>query len=203
MPQPDCDSYSRRLFHLVGFLRDAGCEVTCVAAKTAGADSFSGLLTDRGVRVLFGLDPRQLAELASVGRFDWTLFGFWNNAAPHLENLRKSAPDTRIVVDSGDVHFLRNARKILRDSDGMPGRLDGSFADAAAREIDVYAAADGVLAVSTKESDLIGDLIGDPGRSYLPRGELTKLGQYRVEVTRDLEDAEIKMTSVWRLSRYC
>ena len=166
MPQPDCDSYSRRLFHLVGFLRDAGCEVTCVAANTAGADSFSGLLTARGVRVLFGLDPRQLAELARVGRFDWTLFGFWNNAAPHLENLRKSAPDTRIVVDSGDVHFLRNARKILRDSDGMPGSLDGSFADAAAREIDVYAAADGVLAVSTKESDLIGDLIGDPSRSF-------------------------------------
>lgn len=46
-------------------------------------------------------------------------------------------------------------------------------------------------------------LIGDPGRSYLPREKLTKLGEYRVQVTRDLEDAEIKVTSVWRLSRYC
>jgi predicted nicotinamide N-methyase len=46
-------------------------------------------------------------------------------------------------------------------------------------------------------------LIGDPGRSYLPRDRLTKLGEYKVEVTRDLEDAEIKLTSVWRLSRYC
>ncbi len=46
-------------------------------------------------------------------------------------------------------------------------------------------------------------LIGDPGRSYLPRERLTKLGEYRVAVTRDLEDAEIKLTSVWRLSRYC
>jgi predicted nicotinamide N-methyase len=49
----------------------------------------------------------------------------------------------------------------------------------------------------------IGVLIGDPGRSYLPRERLTKLGEYRVQVTRDLEDAEIKVTSVWRLSRYC
>ena len=49
----------------------------------------------------------------------------------------------------------------------------------------------------------IAALIGDPGRSYLPREGLTKLGQYRVRVTRDLEDAEIKLTSVWRLSRYC
>ncbi|MFM8745972.1 MAG: class I SAM-dependent methyltransferase [Aestuariivirga sp.] len=46
-------------------------------------------------------------------------------------------------------------------------------------------------------------LIGDPGRSYLPREQLTRLGEYRVPVTRDLEDAEIKLTSVWRLSRFC
>lgn len=49
----------------------------------------------------------------------------------------------------------------------------------------------------------IAALIGDPGRSYLPRADLTKLGEYRVAVTRDLEDAEIKLTSVWRPSRYC
>jgi predicted nicotinamide N-methyase len=49
----------------------------------------------------------------------------------------------------------------------------------------------------------ITTLIGDPGRSYLPRDRLTKLGEYKVQVTRDLEDAEVKLTSVWRLSRYC
>ncbi len=49
----------------------------------------------------------------------------------------------------------------------------------------------------------ITTLIGDPGRSYLPREKLKKLGEYKVQVTRDLEDAEVKLTSVWRLSRYC
>jgi predicted nicotinamide N-methyase len=42
-------------------------------------------------------------------------------------------------------------------------------------------------------------LIGDPGRSYLPRDQLEKLAEYDVPVTRDLEDAEIKRTSVWQL----
>lgn len=46
-------------------------------------------------------------------------------------------------------------------------------------------------------------LIGDPGRSYLPRHNLENLAEYRVRVTRDLEDAEIKWTSVWRLARNC
>ncbi|MCB1483802.1 MAG: methyltransferase [Hyphomicrobiaceae bacterium] len=41
-------------------------------------------------------------------------------------------------------------------------------------------------------------LIGDPQRSYFPQGQLSMLAEYRVPVTRDLEDAEIKRTSVWR-----
>lgn len=41
--------------------------------------------------------------------------------------------------------------------------------------------------------------IGDPGRSYLPQGQLVKLAEYNVPVTRDLEDAEIKKTAVWQL----
>ena len=41
--------------------------------------------------------------------------------------------------------------------------------------------------------------IGDPGRSYLPKEQLEKLTEYNVPVTRDLEDTEIKKTSVWQL----
>ena len=44
-------------------------------------------------------------------------------------------------------------------------------------------------------------LIGDPGRSYLPREKLEALATYEVPVTRALEDAEIKRSSVWRLAR--
>jgi predicted nicotinamide N-methyase len=42
-------------------------------------------------------------------------------------------------------------------------------------------------------------LIGDPGRTYLPKDRLMRLATYQVPVTRALEDAEIKKTSVWRL----
>ncbi|WGD28522.1 methyltransferase [Ancylobacter sp. WKF20] len=40
--------------------------------------------------------------------------------------------------------------------------------------------------------------IGDPGRSYLPRERLEKLAEYGVAVSRDLEDSDIKHTSIWR-----
>jgi predicted nicotinamide N-methyase len=42
-------------------------------------------------------------------------------------------------------------------------------------------------------------LIGDPGRSYLPMERLTLIATYEVPVTRELEDSEIKKSSVWRL----
>ena len=42
-------------------------------------------------------------------------------------------------------------------------------------------------------------LIGDPGRSYLPRDKLRRIADYSVPVTRELEDTEIKQTAVWTL----
>ena len=41
-------------------------------------------------------------------------------------------------------------------------------------------------------------LLGDPGRSYLPRACLEAIASYAVPVTRALEDAEIKQSHVWR-----
>ena len=42
-------------------------------------------------------------------------------------------------------------------------------------------------------------LLGDPGRSYFPKSGVEKLETYHVQTTRDLEDREIRETSVYRL----
>ncbi len=44
-------------------------------------------------------------------------------------------------------------------------------------------------------------LIGDPGRSYLAREKLESVAEYRVPVTRALEDCEIKRSQVWRFRK--
>lgn len=43
-------------------------------------------------------------------------------------------------------------------------------------------------------------LIGDPGRTYLPKSGLEKLVAYAVKTTRELEDTDVRNTSVWRVS---
>ena len=42
-------------------------------------------------------------------------------------------------------------------------------------------------------------LIGDPQRNYFPRDRFTQIAEYRVPVTRELEDSEIKRTAVWQV----
>jgi predicted nicotinamide N-methyase len=42
-------------------------------------------------------------------------------------------------------------------------------------------------------------LIGDPQRSYFPRGRFVRVAEYTVPATRELEDADIKHPAVWQL----
>lgn len=43
-------------------------------------------------------------------------------------------------------------------------------------------------------------LVGDPRRSYFPDHRFERVAAYTVPVSRDLEDAEIKRTAVWRFA---
>ena len=43
-------------------------------------------------------------------------------------------------------------------------------------------------------------LVGDPGRNYLPKDNLEPLATYEVQTTRELEDREIRRTTVYRVS---
>ena len=43
-------------------------------------------------------------------------------------------------------------------------------------------------------------LIGDPGRTYLPKEGLKELACYQIAVSRELEDQDIKVTRVWGLA---
>ncbi|RDI61819.1 class I SAM-dependent methyltransferase [Microvirga subterranea] len=43
-------------------------------------------------------------------------------------------------------------------------------------------------------------LIGDPGRSYLPKERLEELAVYEVPVTRSLEDSDVKRSKVWKFA---
>lgn len=117
------------------------------------------------------------------------------------------------------------AHVVAADIDGFA--LEAVRINAVVNKVDITACGEDLLAMSPPDVDvvLVGDLfyeksvadrlvtwletaaiqgtdvlIGDPGRSYLPRDRLVSCASYEVPVTRDLEDAEIKNSQVWRFA---
>ncbi len=160
LPQPDLDSASRRVYHLVDFLLDDGWQVTVSAVNPKHLDRHGNWLRQRGVAVC-PYDEATLEQLFVTAPVDLAILGFWHVAEPIMNNIRRLSPDTRIIVDSMDLHFVRHARRLFSSTPG-PHRLDANYGYETFMELNVYGAADLVLTVSEKEADLVNDLTADP-----------------------------------------
>lgn len=157
LPAHDRESGSRRLHHLIEMLLEEGWSVTFAARDCRDGQRYVNALRQRGVKVLPDLghcDESFFAESA----FDLALISFWYVAEQLQPIIRAGRPSTPLLIDTVDVHFLRNARQ--RSLQGGAHPFDHSFADEMVRELNTYAASDGVLVVSEKEAELLADLLG-------------------------------------------
>ena len=175
MPELDRESGSRRAFHLIELLVEMEWAVSVAvenathgeryarALRQVGAATYAGPATSDG-----GATSRaDVSALLAAERFDVALIAFWHVAERHLPALRTLAPQTRLLVDSVDLHFLRESRAAFGRAwrAGRGDALDARFADDLRRELNVYGAADGVLAVSAKEARWVDDLLGKQGHA--------------------------------------
>jgi glycosyltransferase involved in cell wall biosynthesis len=174
LPDHDRQSGSRRIFHLIQFACEMGWAVSFVAEEgDDGSDRYRTVLQQMGVATYCGFGSRT-HDLIRSGRFDIAICAFWYTAEKCTPRIRELSPATRVIVDSIDLHFVRNMRKCLRlpGETWASGRLDGDFASEMAREINTYTAADAVLTVSEKEASLLNDFIrGLPIAYAIPDSE--------------------------------
>ena len=101
-----------------------------------------------------------------------------------------------INAAANDVTLNLTIKNLLQDADDTA--WDVILAGDIFYERDTAALAFAFLQRHARRGALV--LIGDPGRSYLPKDRLSSVADYRVPVTRELEDSEIKHTKVWTLS---
>jgi glycosyltransferase involved in cell wall biosynthesis len=172
-PSADQDSGARRLCDFLRFFQEAGWGAAFLAADGIGDERAARRLRQQGIPVFDG-PTTDLRDLLAARPYDLALLAFWRNGERCIPALREVSPRTRVIVDSVDLHFLREARRAFQGprSSAAVNHLDDGHASRMAREINTYAAADGVLAVSEKEAHLINDLVGDPRLAYtVPDGE--------------------------------
>lgn len=161
MPEFDRESGSRRIYNLIEFLVEAGWQVSFAAREVKHGARYARMLRQRGIATYVGFGDR-FSDLLRADHIDLALLAFWHVAEELLPVIRRESPATRVLVDSIDLHFLRNARQTFLGSEArVPGALSSNHGWEMARELNAYAAADGVLTVSQKEADLINDFVGD------------------------------------------
>ncbi len=167
MPAFDRDSGSQDIDYTVQFLLRAGWKVTYLAREERGVaeERHANRLRQMGVATYAGLGVTE--RVLRSNEFDLTIIAFWELAAELLPLLRKHSPGTRVLVNTMDVHFLRNARR----SFGQGATLGASFGADTARELNTYGAVDAVIAVSDKERDLLGDFMGQDRVFTVPLAE--------------------------------
>jgi glycosyltransferase involved in cell wall biosynthesis len=167
MPECDRDSGSRRVADLIAFLQEAGWCVTFVSHHEKHGLRYSRDLQRRGVAV-YSDSKLWLEQLLTSGRFELALLALWPIAESYVSLIRRLSPSTRIIIDSVDIHFIREARRAFQDAAERAGsRLLGiGYASKMLREMNTYISADAVLAVSRKEAELINDLSSDPSLAH-------------------------------------
>jgi glycosyltransferase involved in cell wall biosynthesis len=163
MPEFDREAGSGRIYDFIHFLREEGWHVTFASRRVIGRpDRYVRLLEQVGVMTL-PAHGDDISELVSRERFDLAVLAFWEMGELYGPTIRALSPRTKVIVDSVDVHFVRNLRQAFMQPAGnsRPGLLDPSSGSLVIRELNAYAAADVTLTVSEKETDLLNMLLGD------------------------------------------
>src|SRR3990172_5339055 len=148
MPEFDREGGSRRIFHLTEFFQQAGWTVSFAAENAAGGDRYAHTLQQMGIPAYAlhlswsgGRDALiNFEQLIGGGRFDLVLFAFWNCAEAYTPLVRTLSPATTVLVDSIDLHFLRQSRRVFCNpqQNGHPSSLDAGYGQEMMREVNAY-----------------------------------------------------------------
>jgi GT2 family glycosyltransferase/glycosyltransferase involved in cell wall biosynthesis len=203
LPAHDEDSGSRRLRWIVELLVGQGHRVTFVGHSGWNQARYAQQLRDLGVEVhefngawwrahgapavpTPGLDVEGLLRR---GRFDLAWLSTYEMGEFYLADLRRFSPATRIVVDTVDVHHVRELRG---------AELSGDPADYAkaervrAAEEAVYTSVDRLVAVSEPDAEVLRAMapgvpvsvvsnvhaIPEPGPGFAERNGLVFVGSF-------------------------
>lgn len=170
MPLYDRNSGSHRLWRLLQMMLADGHEVTFVALNAAGQERYVAELERMGIEVIAGdperlqrafgasfpgVAPLDLPRLLATHNFDLAYLCFYYVAEQYITDIRRYSPQTRIVVDSIDVHYVRERRQASIEGNT---KLAEQSELTRQRERSVYLQADDVIAITAPDRSAIEQL---------------------------------------------
>jgi O-antigen biosynthesis protein len=182
MPLFDCSSGHRRLMEILRMLVARGDVVSYVACEGRNQERYAAALRALGIEVYAGNPDvateagnlvvaaasgksTDLASLLRDGRYDLVLCSYYQTAEAYLATVRRLCPRTRIIVDTVDVHFVREQREAQLCYDL---ELFRQATDTRRRELAVYSQADVVIAVTPVDRGHLLDNLPEANIQVIP-----------------------------------
>ena len=111
VPTPDRDSGSLRMFQILKLLHALGHRVTFIPDNLTKSQPYTSELQKRGIKVLYHPYVKRVRDyLISHGcEFDIVVLSRCQFARKHISDVRQYAPQSRIIFDTVDLHFIREA----------------------------------------------------------------------------------------------
>jgi GT2 family glycosyltransferase/glycosyltransferase involved in cell wall biosynthesis len=112
LPMPDRDSGSLRMFQILKILHALGHRVTFIPDNLADIPPYGDKLRKRGIKVVYHPYIKKVRDyLMTHGpRFNAVVLSRRDFARKHIADARLYAPQSRIIFDTVDLHFLRENR---------------------------------------------------------------------------------------------
>jgi glycosyltransferase involved in cell wall biosynthesis/SAM-dependent methyltransferase len=153
-PRPDRDAGSLTAYHLLESLIHHGYDVSFVPADLEYLGAYTDALRALGVRCLHREDIGSLeAHLARSGHeYDFAFICRAPIAADAIPHIRRHAPQAKIILNTCDLHYLRDTREA--ELSGDPEKIKAAAA-AKKWELDILHSCDVSIVLSHVELDIV------------------------------------------------
>ncbi len=161
VPRPDRDSGSLRMTGLLRALRNLGCQVTLAAQDLSCEPGYERPLERIGVEVLrrpWVASLEAWLERHGAG-LDHVILSRRDAAAGVIDAVERTCPEARLVFDTCDLHFVREARQAETGASGVEA---AELEKNRGVELDLVRRSDVALVVSPEEKRALEELL--PGQ---------------------------------------
>ncbi len=154
LPMPDRDSGSLRMSQILNILHRLGHRVTFLPDNVADIAPYADELRKRGTEVLCYPHIKNIRSyLEEHGeKFDAVILSRCDFAVKHMDEVRLHAPQSRVIFDTVDLHFVRENREAEITQDAV---IRETARDRETREYELIDKANETWVVSECERDLL------------------------------------------------
>ncbi|MEQ1590628.1 MAG: glycosyltransferase [Gallionella sp.] len=166
-PRPDQDAGSVSTFYLLKILVELGYDVTFVPSDLAYLGEYTDALQRTGVRCLHQKDIGSIHEYLKEFGAIYSAFILYRApiAALFLADIRKYAPCAVVILETVDLHYLREMR--AAEKIGTPEAMESALR-AKDLELSIIAGCDVAIVLSSFEESLLAHELPDVDIRTLP-----------------------------------